>query len=630
MLIKFVLMIQWIMLAKARSDIIAKRVASSAPTEHIPRLLLCSGLPKASLLGMLERLGHLGESSEDKTATYEGLLNPADGNKWDIGRMGSKRDISLRLYGRISAYVRQLEPHEKVSSAFVDWLRGFCFKSNGDESSEVKQSNEALLQSTSVASSLLTVLRNTSEDKVDSSASVSPDAPVISWKASSQEDQCHQFSDSMIRKCLEVGNIVVITDYLQTLAKLQNASAMEPTCFILEQYNSLSFFQNSLVPAILKWIPYISASEGSPRLWKLIFSPASKRPFAESLLTNCWAAWTDQHKASCKEWILRVFSTDTKSIELDTGLVSKCLILSPDMEEQHTRVCSKISLVSLQGDTLGQRYGMKLGLQIGNRSKQDFQMICSEALKSSHPSLSELLLRLYLVRPGWMNLGVAQIRTVLMDSSATLAKQWGQWNSSMDDRIDAMIGNLMSGSLRVANSLCDVAKRHPLILLRKASTLIDALLHDGLLTRNSEAAMRGAVHGSGMQGSRPVKLSGTVVQVTIRHWGYSYNEPVWVAILDVLSTCPREVLFGCGLKVGFLHVLNVYLQLLSIQLQLLSTDKTKRLKGKLSELFEALKKHNATGWHDWLDSPLEDRQVRHVLISCSFITPPQAIESLPK
>lgn len=94
------------MLAKARSDSIARRVALSAPVTYLPRLLLCSGLPRASLLTMIDRLGLLGESALDMDMTFRELLAPSASSQWDIGRMGQKKEISRKLLGRLSAYAR--------------------------------------------------------------------------------------------------------------------------------------------------------------------------------------------------------------------------------------------------------------------------------------------------------------------------------------------------------------------------------------------------------------------------------------------------------------------------------------------------------------------------------------------
>jgi hypothetical protein len=75
--------IQWIMVAKAQSDSIARRAA--LPTESLPRLLLCSGLRRASLLIMIDRLGRLGDADTQKGAADLRVLDPSASSEWSIG-----------------------------------------------------------------------------------------------------------------------------------------------------------------------------------------------------------------------------------------------------------------------------------------------------------------------------------------------------------------------------------------------------------------------------------------------------------------------------------------------------------------------------------------------------------------
>lgn len=96
---------------------------------------------------------------------------------------------------------------------------------------------------------------------------------------------------------------------------------------------------------------------------------------------------------------------------------------------------------------------------------------------------------------------------------------------------------------------------------------------------------------------------------------------------------PREVLFGCGLKMGLLDFLGVYLRLMFVQTQLRS-DRLPRLKGKLSEFFDAFTASNVEGWEAWLGTKTSGLSslgaTRNVLMSCDFISHQQAIDSIKK
>jgi hypothetical protein len=97
---------------------------------------------------------------------------------------------------------------------------------------------------------------------------------------------------------------------------------------------------------------------------------------------------------------------------------------------------------------------------------------------------------------------------------------------------------------------------------------------------------------------------------------------------------PNEVLFGCGLKMGLLEFLGVYLRLMFVQTQLRTSERLSRLKGKLSEFFDAFKASNLEGWEAWLAQETSGLSslggTRNILMSCDFITHQQAIDSIKK
>lgn len=101
-----------------------------------------------------------------------------------------------------------------------------------------------------------------------------------------------------------------------------------------------------------------------------------------------------------------------------------------------------------------------------------------------------------------------------------------------------------------------------------------------------------------------------------------------VTLLDVVLLVHQEVLFTCGPSTGLLDFLTVYLELVSVQLQLRTADKAARLKSKLATLFTAFKQANAQAWSGWLSREVGELEIRHMLMSVDFITPTEAVESL--
>ena len=127
------------MLCKARNDLIGKRAALSAPEEFLGRLLLSSGLPRISLLAMIDRISKLGGTLSDLDSAYRSLLLPSASSEWDIGRVGTSHDIARRLLGRLSAYLRSGTLDEKSSRSFVQWLLKECHSGASSQSASPKQ-----------------------------------------------------------------------------------------------------------------------------------------------------------------------------------------------------------------------------------------------------------------------------------------------------------------------------------------------------------------------------------------------------------------------------------------------------------------------------------------------------------
>jgi hypothetical protein len=133
--------VKWILLAKAQSDVVARRASLSAPVRFLPRLLLLSGLPRGSLIAMVDRLGRLGDNNPGIDTQYSRLMSPLGSNEWDVGRVGTRRALARRLLGRLDSYFRLYDVRTskvETSFRFVEWLSQQCARNPTTKQRKVK------------------------------------------------------------------------------------------------------------------------------------------------------------------------------------------------------------------------------------------------------------------------------------------------------------------------------------------------------------------------------------------------------------------------------------------------------------------------------------------------------------
>jgi hypothetical protein len=241
--------------------------------------------------------------------------------------------------------------------------------------------------------------------------------------------------------------------------------------------------------------------------------------------------------------------------------------------------------------------------------------------------LSIALFRLYLHRPDWMDLSQDVVRSELCAAAAFDPS--GLWPSSLDDELDNMLDGLVGGDFQMTKSLSEVARAHPLLLLRLLPQMTKILLQDAAepisLAGNEN---RSVVKGVSWYEPIETSLSGRQIHLSVRHWGYRYTEPLWASVLEIVLCAPAQVLFGCGLQLGLGKLLGTYLQLVSVQGLLRTAERSSSLKSRLGECFSLFQSESSLQWTTWLSSRVEGAEVRHMLISCGFMTATEAIESL--
>jgi hypothetical protein len=402
---------------------------------------------------------------------------------------------------------------------------------------------------------------------------------------------------------------------------------------------------------VLKWVPHLSESRGTPVLWALVFSshPHSQAT-ADSLRHHCALLWCKAHVLECQQWILsnhhnlcvpsilrflistcgqptvhiRPFISSTTRAQdfwgaskssLRTGVT---IALQGAQQEEYPNVNASISLPDW----------LVLLMLLARNGKESMRIVCEMLLKAMEKDhlrkrLRSAILRLYTSYPMEMKLGDPRLRAVLVEGVKSVP--WLDWRGALDAQLEDMLFSVQS-TPRVAQTLIEMAKSHPLLVLRKVPTMVRLLEDDG----DSHCKSRGRTYGENLLGSMEANLMGKSVKVTVRHWGYSFTEYLWVSLLDILKSIPREVLFSCGSYMGLGDLLGVYAKMLFIQCQIQSNPT--RVKSKFGDFLDEFKSSDPKGWESWLDLRQPELHslgnTRNVLISCSLITPTNEAERI--
>jgi hypothetical protein len=681
---------QWIMLAKARSDKIARRAALSAPVGFLPRLLLCAGLPRASLVTMIDRLGRLSWAETNKSEVYSKLLSSPAISKWDSS---AHQGILRKLFGRLEAYRRLynvLSDGCGIDLSFLKWLNDEIHQSSGSrvKASNIKQTRgktitQYLLSSKSASTILSTI-------EADESAIVTEmeirKGPRQNFQKAlfyiDEEISCSCIIEDarpLIKKCLD-GEVAHLDNWLNQVFSVdgeKSQSTPNGSLFLLDvSIEMLSTYQHLQHPhrwatsLLVKWIPRLSYRTGAPALWSLMFlrnASWSQSMASTSLLSACLSRWSVQHVMQCKDWILHSSWEETDRI--DFSLVSLFLISTSGQPSPSVELFGRSSSVSQDADwastkefvvtatqiallclkqssnmpekSLTRRNGfqpfMSLIFLLAKCGKRQLRTVSDTILQGLAKSegamelskLEIIFLHLYLRHPYWMDLGSASARNTLLHAAEKHAETWTDWRSSLDDRLEDLLDAVVESELKVSRQLSELSRKHPLLILRKLPAMTSLLKAEASSDKDDVSDRRYRIVGQDMIREKlQAVYNGSVLKVSVKHWGYSFTEPLWLSLLDVVFSMPHEVLFTCGPKVGLLPFLEAYTLLISIQLQLSSVSKISRLKEKTSEVLVAFKKCNATDWKYWLGKCVGTSEIRHLLMSCDFITPQEAIQSL--
>jgi hypothetical protein len=439
---------------------------------------------------------------------------------------------------------------------------------------------------------------------------------------------------------------------------------------LLDCYIQLDRKVEGMASILVKWVPILSASDGSPELWKKLFAEGQKPTFLwENLVSRCCQTWNHTHIVSCRLWIL----SDVRKEKLDLSKVVRFLIngstfnttsvesfvdipvavedsswgRSEDTVRSATECGLDCILASDYESRLRSRNNLPEGLvllvlvaRLGRKQVQFVSGSIMDRLQNkadeSRRWLLLSLLRLYAYFPFSMNLAVSTLRSSLTEAVAVCAYDWLSWRSPMDDSLQDMLNTALSAnaSPRSVQTLVDAAKKHPLLLLRKIDRMTIALEKDALALENISGSTdkAGLIFGKSLDPPLEAMVDGKLLKIDVKHWGFNYTEQIWMIVLDVIAAVPTEVLFGCALKMGLTDLLGVYLRLVFIQSQLRTSDRFSKLKGRLSEIFVVFKASNNDIWDAWLASTNSDLAslgaTRNIMMSCGFISQKEAMENI--
>jgi hypothetical protein len=352
--------------------------------------------------------------------------------------------------------------------------------------------------------------------------------------------------------------------------------ADELSFLLLNAFSSLERRTEAMGCCILKWVPKLSMAKGSAALWNLLFLDGQK-PYSmwKNLISRCCECWSHSHVARCRDWILS--HGNDEELDLDNTLrllvhaSAMCSIhverFSDDVvlpqedtawgrSEESVVSAVKLALDGLLKSEDGQLKrrlrsrndppeSLVLLLLIARLGKKQVKCISKAIIErindteeQTKSKLLAVILRVYAYFPHSMHLGVAILRSVLKSAVESYATDWLCWRSPMDDQFQDMFDSVIAngGHPRLVQALSEGAKKHPLLLLRKLPFLEQALAADAVACQITVAnERRGILFGHNPNGPLIAKMDGSLIRLTVKHWGYNFTENIWMAFLDITS-----------------------------------------------------------------------------------------------
>jgi hypothetical protein len=433
--------------------------------------------------------------------------------------------------------------------------------------------------------------------------------------------------------CLKANQMMALREFLEGFYS-QLRSSFETQALDLAVdlwqlfHSSVGFNRDTTV--LHTWFPLLTRNIGKPELWRLLFQVSSEAfdlpGRRDCLLWKCMELWTDSHMEKCQEWILFQASSDKSGSLYDFGKFALFLTASSGQSSvvelitatQENRQSSwartnefvvaatSIALQSLLGEPPTESLlalvrrphvrppGLSLLILLSKVGKKQFRSVCGIMLselsdpvkKEGHATIEVILLRLYLLFPHWMDLGAAVARQALVYAAQNNLDVWSHWTCYWDDRFDGWLEALaQQGEFGCSKALIELSRKQPLLILRKLpkiSTLLSADASPGVGPVRNAVLPPHKILFASTRKNRSVKVS-------LRLWGDSFGERLWLLFLDVVQAMPPEVLYM--IVPPWETFLMVYLELLSSTGSL-----TGRLKSRIGDVCGAYRQHNLKQW----------------------------------
>uniref|UniRef100_A0A7S2V898 Uncharacterized protein n=1 Tax=Entomoneis paludosa TaxID=265537 RepID=A0A7S2V898_9STRA len=646
----------WILLCKARHDVIGKKAALSVPEEFLARLLLSSGLPRSSLIAMLDRLGKLGESSDIRDDTYRKLLLPSASSEWDLGRIGKQRDVVRKLLGRLSAYFRVVSTNESVSAVFLDWLlkESTSLQENATKTKKKKGKNTQPNPGFTLkdAPKLLRGIKGPFKDEQETKPledTLEDDLAFLGESSCEKQPPSTLETKSAINHFLSSDNPQGLDFWLTENALADSPDYSQIAVVLLQCVENNSDKDKWMHDCLLKWIPVLTKYDCTVETMMALFSapldtPKIPQNVLSSVLDNCLQSWTSETMHNCTNWII---SMDEKLLEKSSvqqlvTLLHASLGYQTLTEQESVKVC-RIAILCLEKESgnngiISERNNLPesllILLHLSDWGKKHFILVGKMILQridqiqstNGRAILGSAFMRLYLLHPEWASTGAAQVRNVLLKSAEENANFWSSWVSSSDDQFDDLLEALASGDSRVVRAFNDQARKYPLLVLRKSQSFVEMLQGDASPSGKNPSPHK--VIGVHTNGPTEASMEGHLVRVNIRDWGYEYTDSIWSGVLEIFNSIHKEVLYTSGQKLGLWTILECVLQLLEVQSNLTTAKSAIKMKTKVSEMMNLYRDVNSPGFNNWLCSLSEGVEVRNILVGCGLLSQQDAIESL--
>ena len=671
---------QWVSLATSSCSDIARESVRCAPNILLPRFLLCCGISEASFSLINERLDQLGDTSDDVDKVFSQLLTQNAIHQWRVGHNTKRSNIIKKLHGRVKAYMH-FHDSSKVYSSFFTWLARQCREKRNDisKNSRKKKSNEQ--SKISVLDTVngvcqgrdIAVLPDIQENGADNTLlHIGQSLSRYGEMSKNGTDIVTHIHASL--KSNDFSKVEVLLEELYSTCgelfgkDLDNSDYCEKNILVAKEL--ISWLQSSttendedLNRILLRWVLLFSVPD--PESLNLLFSTAGdlsleRKRIKSSLVFHCLAAWSKEEIQSCQTWaterlrakaeskywpklLMRCFLQQSSftangsmtKIADSTGLNLPYTFIQLDDAEHITRLAllaaEEWSNFGCQPENWRSEDWMTLILLVGSQGEDHLAKVVStifvdkyQLSQWSDTVLPRILLNLYANFPTKMSLSNPNIREMLINASAKLHHEWLAWSNPIDDQILSAIQNIRITTLQTQQQLViDFIKKYPLFAIKHTKALLQVLKENA--TSNSSYDIergRRSVQYPSLVATTDVKL----VQISVVHWGCSFSEPLWIAVLDILLGFPDKVIFSCGHLMGLLDVLNMYLLLLKTQIEVGNYRKaptdivtTNRIRNKFSNIVQNFSKANYEAFADWVtSSKVESQEVGDLLILCKI------------